>query len=67
MPGGMNGKALAARLLQANPKLKVIYASGYNVKVAGQDLRLEDGVNFLAKPFQTDKLAQTIRKRLDQN
>ena len=66
MPGGMTGKALAAQLLQANPKLKVIYASGYSVEVAGQDLRLEDGVNFLAKPFQTDKLAQTIRKRLDQ-
>jgi CheY-like chemotaxis protein len=66
MPGGMNGKALAAQLLEENPKLKVIYASGYSVEVAGQDLRLEDGVNFLAKPFQTDKLAQTIRKRLDQ-
>jgi CheY-like chemotaxis protein len=66
MPGGMNGKALAEQLLQENPKLKVIYTSGYSVEVAGQDLRLEDGVNFLAKPFQTDKLAQTIRKRLDQ-
>jgi hypothetical protein len=37
------------------------------VEVAGKDLLLEDGVNFLAKPFQTDKLAQTIRKRLDQD
>ena len=67
MPGGMTGKALAEQLLQQNPKLKVIYASGYSVEVAGKDLLLEDGVNFLAKPFQTDKLAQTIRKRLDQD
>ena len=67
MPGGMTGKAVAEQLLQQNPKLKVIYASGYSVEVAGKDLLLEDGVNFLAKPFQTDKLAQTIRKRLDQD
>jgi DNA-binding NtrC family response regulator len=67
MPGGMNGKALAEQLLQQNPKLKVIYTSGYSVAVAGKNLPLEDGINFLAKPFQTDKLAQTIRKRLDQN
>ena len=67
MPGGTNGKELAAQFLQANPKLKVIYASGYSVEIAGQDLLLEDGVNFLPKPFQIQKLAQTIRKRLDQN
>jgi DNA-binding NtrC family response regulator len=28
---------------------------------------LEEGVNYLAKPFQTHKLAQTIRRCLDQN
>jgi len=67
MPGGMNGKELAAQFLQENPKLKVIYTSGYSVEVAGRDLVLEEGVNFMAKPFHTHKLAQTIRKRLDQN
>jgi CheY-like chemotaxis protein len=67
MPGEMSGKELAGQLLQQNPKLKVIYASGYSVEVAGKDLLLEDGVNFLAKPFQTSKLAQTIRRRLDQD
>jgi CheY-like chemotaxis protein len=67
MPGGMNGKELAGQLLQLDPKLRVIYTSGYSVEVAGKELLLEDGVNFLAKPFQTQKLAQTIRKSLDQN
>ena len=67
MPGGMSGKELAGQLLQQNPKLKVIYASGYSVEVAGKDLLLEEGVNFLAKPFQTSKLAQTIRKCLDRD
>ena len=67
MPGGMNGKELAERLLKENPQLKVIYASGYSAEVAAKNFPLEEGVNFLAKPFQTFKLAQTVRKNLDAN
>ena len=62
MPGGMTGKDLGEQLLKENPKLKVIYASGYSAEVAGKDFPLEEGVNFLTKPFQAQKLAQTIRK-----
>ena len=65
MPGGMNGKELGERLLQENPKLKVVYASGYSAEVAGKNFPLEEGVNFLTKPFQTFRLAQTVRKNLD--
>ncbi len=67
MPGEMSGKELADQLLHENPEFKIIYVSGYSLEVAGKNLLLEDGVNFLAKPFQIDKLAQTVRKRLDQN
>jgi PAS domain S-box-containing protein len=65
MPGGMTGKELGERLLKENPKLKVIYASGYSAEVAGKDFPLEEGVNFLTKPFQAQKLAQSVRQRLD--
>ena len=65
MPGGMTGKDLAARLLNEKPKLKVIYTSGYSVNVVGRDFPLEEGVNFLAKPFGAHKLAQTVREKLD--
>ena len=66
MPGGMTGKELAERLLQQDPKLKVIYCSGYSLEVAGKGLLLKDGVNFLPKPFQSQKLAQIIRHRLEE-
>jgi hypothetical protein len=33
--------------------------------LAGRDFPLEEGVNFLAKPFGADKLAQTVREKLD--
>ncbi len=65
MPGGINGKALGEQLLQENPKLKVIYASGYSAEVAAKGFPLEEGTSFLTKPFQAQKLAQTVRKKLD--
>ncbi len=67
MPEGMSGKELAQRLLRENPGLKVIYMSGYSAELAGHDLSLQEGTNFLAKPFQMQILAQTIRNRLDQS
>ncbi|HSY19530.1 MAG TPA: PAS domain S-box protein [Candidatus Acidoferrales bacterium] len=65
MPGGMNGRELAQQLVAKNPKLKVVYASGYSDKIASKDLVLEEGVNFLIKPFEAHKLAQTVRNCLD--
>jgi FixJ family two-component response regulator len=65
MPGGMSGLDLGERLLKDNPKLKVIYASGYSAEVAGKDFPLKEGVNFLTKPFEAQRLAQTIRNCLD--
>jgi PAS domain S-box-containing protein len=65
MPEGVNGKELAQRLLAENPRLKVIYASGYCADLAGKDLVLQEGVNFLTKPFETQKLLKTVRHSLD--
>ena len=65
LPDGMTGKNLAQIVLQENPKLKVIYMSGYSAEVVGRDFPLKEGVNFLTKPFQGLTLAQTIRDSLD--
>jgi FixJ family two-component response regulator len=65
MPDGMTGIDLAQRLLQENPRLKVIYMSGYSTEVVGKDFPLADDVNFLRKPFPAHQLAKTVRDRLD--
>lgn len=65
MPDGMTGKQLGEVLTKENPNLKVIYTSGYSRDIAGQGFLLQDGVNFLSKPFQATKLAQTVRNSLD--
>jgi len=65
MPDGLSGRDLAERLLAADPKLKVIYTSGYNPEFAGKTLGLRDGVDFLPKPFAAPKLAEAVRAQLD--
>jgi CheY-like chemotaxis protein len=65
MPGGMTGRQLAERLQQDEPGLKVIYTSGYSPGMAGKDIALLEGFNFLAKPYAPAKLARVVRECLD--
>jgi len=65
MPGGVNGQELAERLREQNPALRVVYTSGYSADIAGWNLLLDAGVNFLAKPYETKQLARVIRNCLD--
>lgn len=66
MPGGIMGGELADRLRAQDPKLKVIYTSGYSPGMAGKDISLLEGRNFLPKPYSIGKLAQFVREVLDQ-
>jgi len=66
MPGGMAGRELADQILKQKPDLKVIYTSGYTREAESKELALEEGFNFLTKPFDAQKLARAIRKQLDQ-
>ncbi|HXS68534.1 MAG TPA: PAS domain S-box protein [Candidatus Polarisedimenticolia bacterium] len=65
MPRGMNGKELAVKLLVEKPELKVIYSSGYTRDLVSADFKLQDGVNFLPKPYSLQKLSETVRRNLD--
>jgi PAS domain S-box-containing protein len=65
MPDGLNGIELASQLRGEVPGLKVLYMSGYSAEFAGKDVALEDGVNFLSKPFNPARLVATVRSVLD--
>jgi len=65
MPGGMRGPDLAEELKRTNPKLKIVYTTGYSPGVAGKQASLVEGVNFLPKPYPPDKLAEIVRRCLD--
>jgi len=64
MPRGITGKDLALALMCEKPSLKVIYLSGYSSELT-LDLALEEGLNYLPKPFAPPTLAKTIRRCLD--
>ncbi len=66
MPEGVTGRELADQLRSRNPALKVIYTSGYSMDLLGNEMgQLEEGVNFLQKPYRPQNLAQAVRNCLD--
>ncbi|HWB59402.1 MAG TPA: response regulator [Chthoniobacteraceae bacterium] len=65
MPAALSGQELSARLQRQWPKLKVIFVSGYSAEIAGRQIELKSGENFLQKPFALNQLLATIRRSLD--
>ncbi len=65
MPEGISGTQLARQFQTDKPSLKVVYTSGYNAQIAGKELKLTDGINFLAKPYEIERLFRTVRTALD--
>ncbi len=65
MPGGVGGQELARRLRAEQPKLKVVYVSGYSADIAGQNFQLLHGEAFVQKPYGTVHLLETLRQCLD--
>ena len=66
MPDGVGGWELAARLREARPDLPVVYTSGYSRDFAERASQaLQEGVNFLQKPYTLSRLAAIVRSCLD--
>jgi DNA-binding NtrC family response regulator len=61
----MNGRQLAARLGAARPGMKCLYMSGYTANVIAHRGVLDEGVQFIAKPFSLTTLAEKVREVLD--
>jgi FixJ family two-component response regulator len=61
----MNGRELAGRLTGLRPGLRVLYISGYADEKVFRRGVVEEGMDFLQKPFQEDVLARKVREVLD--
>jgi two-component system, cell cycle sensor histidine kinase and response regulator CckA len=64
MPEGMTGRELADRILSEDPRMRVLYTSGYPVEIIGADL-VSGRHHFLQKPYQPAALASAVRQCLD--
>ncbi len=65
MPG-VNGRELQARVAALKPGLRCLYISGYTADVIGHHGLLEDGMQFLQKPFSVADFTRKVRQVLDQ-
>ena len=65
MPDGVSGRQLAEQIHAERPGLPVIYTSGYSADLVGRDFPIEEGYNFLSKPFGLQALVTLVRRRLD--
>ncbi len=62
----MNGRDLANQIQSFCPGIKTLFMSGYTANVIAHRGVLDDGVQFIQKPFSKTKLAEAIKKALDQ-
>jgi signal transduction histidine kinase/ActR/RegA family two-component response regulator len=65
LPQGMNGRALAIEAAALRPTLPVLFTTGYARNAIIHDGRLDPDVQFLAKPYTQQDLAQKLRAVLD--
>lgn len=64
MPG-MNGRQLVRAICAVRPGVKTLYTSGYAGDIVPSGAGLEQGVEFLSKPYSHEALANKVRGLLD--
>jgi PAS domain S-box-containing protein len=63
MPG-MNGRDLAQNMIHFHPGIKHLFMSGYTADIIAHQDVLDEGVNFIQKPFSAKSLADKVRESL---
>ena len=63
----INGRDLCENILSIHPNLKCLFMSGYSTSIIAHHGVLDEGVNFIHKPFSMEQLAAKVREALDKN
>jgi len=61
----MNGKELSHRLGEMYPTLRTLFMSGYTANVIAHRGILDQGIQFMQKPFSKESMAKKVREALD--
>ena len=64
MPGEVNGTELAAKLLEEDPGLRVVFTSGYSADLVGDCRDLLRDSPLIQKPASPDEIIETIQRCL---
>ena len=62
---GLGGRALAEKILERDPRTRILFISGYAADERFQDLLERPGIAYLAKPFTIVQLQGAVRHLLD--
>ena len=66
MPGAIKSTELAERVKANWPRTAVLFNSGYAENSIVHGGRLDQGINFLSKPYSREQLARKMRQVLDE-
>jgi two-component system cell cycle sensor histidine kinase/response regulator CckA len=61
----MNGRELAQHVMSLRHGLKYLYMSGYTANIISEHGILDEGIQFIHKPFSMKELAHKVREVLD--
>lgn len=61
----MNGKEMFSKIAEQVPDIKILFMSGYADDIIVQHGVLEEGVNFIQKPFSANGLLKKVREVLE--
>jgi signal transduction histidine kinase/ActR/RegA family two-component response regulator len=65
MPGPLNGRRLADAARKIDPRLRVLFTSGYTENAIVHHGQLDPGVELLSKPYTREELGAKLRRVLD--
>jgi PAS domain S-box-containing protein len=65
MPGTIKSTELAQQVKTTWPRTAVLFSSGYAENSIVHDGRLDEGINFLSKPYSREQLARKVRQVLE--
>jgi DNA-binding NtrC family response regulator len=61
----MNGKELAEKIRKTRPAMKCLFMSGYSANVVAERGMLDEGIQFIEKPFSMKDIAAKVRTTLE--
>lgn len=65
MPNGLSGHQLALELQTRDPRLRVVYTSGYSSEILQQEGGILNGDNFLPKPYDPLSLLMSVKRSIE--
>lgn len=61
----MNGRDLSTQIITIHPHIRCLFMSGYTADIIAHQGVLDEGINFLQKPFSVQTMSNKVRTVLD--